>query len=156
MSAKLLVIVLLIGGVLLAGLGVTVKILYDDNKLLSADLASKTRELKETKGDLAISKQNADRMLAEKDIAIDAAQDRANDQIERAGKFASIKQDIAHAPPPPNAAIACTDSPAVDAALRGLRNAQGAADRGLPADGRVQARQSPGQPPEVQKPAGHP
>ncbi len=154
---KPFIVTLIVGGIVIAGLGVAVKVLHSDLKASENALALKTRELKETKGDVDVSKQNSDRMLAEKDIALDAAEDRANEQIERAGQFARISKEIAHASVPSEGQKpACADSPAIDAALRGLRNLQRAAGGDLQTDGRVPAGEDPGKPAEVQRTADHP
>ncbi|QSY98669.1 hypothetical protein J2J97_31865 (plasmid) [Rhizobium bangladeshense] len=162
---RLTVILLIVGGLVFAALGITVgamKLQLDTANATietkTAEIALKVRELHEVKGDLDVSKQNADRMRDESAIALDAAEERAFDQQERAAQFARIAKDAAHAPPPPPTVTACADSPPVAAALRGLFDLQRAASPGghLQTDGRIPAGQNPAKPAEVQNTASHP
>lgn len=154
---KLFIVALIVGGLVIAGLGVAVKILRSDLKAAETSLTLKTQELKDTKGDLDVSKQNYDRMMAEKDALIDVYSDRAADQQERANQFARISKDIAHAVPASDASgLSCADSAPVAAAVDGLRNLQRSAGGDQSSNDRISAGQDSENAPALQGSAGHP
>ncbi len=158
---KILVIVLVVGGLLVAGLSGTAYILkqkldtaHSEKVRLEGEKKTLEDHLAAAQGDLERSEFNHNRIVAEKDVLLDVYMDRAIDQTERANQFARINKDIANAPQ----SYACADSPAVDAALdglRALREAAGIQGR-LPADNRIPAGENPGEIPILPRPAANP
>jgi hypothetical protein len=162
---KLLIITLIAGGLAIAGLTATVEVFKMKNDTLTAekatltsDLALKSRELVETRGDLTVSAANAARNLADKDALIDSLQAESDSLRESQSQAARIHQDISHA----QDSQQCSHSDAVRAALTGLVELRLGADAApgasgdLPADGGKGPDQNPGDRIPVPRPAPRP
>lgn len=136
---KLTIVLIVAGGLLLAGLSGTIVVLKSRNDALTAQKALLDRQLAEAKGDLQVSANNHNRLMAEKDEVITALIAQADAQREASAQFARITKDIANA----EDNKLCIQSPPIRAMLGGLtrmRRAPGTTRGDQPPHDRVQAR----------------
>lgn len=103
-------------GIIIIGLGVTVKILSANNGQLKAEKAAIAQELSLSQADLKTSVANSNRMMSEKNRLIVAQREQAEVEQSSAVESAQIQKDIEYAAD----GTKCRDSDPMQRVMRGV------------------------------------